>query len=146
MIILCGKQNLPLRGHEEKESNVIAILHHRAKYSSFVAHHLQPSHQRMKYTSPNIQNELTRLCGLAVGHPNNNPFYGVIVNEATEAIYTHYTGNDVTIVHARKELLLRKIIETVQQIVFCINYSAKKLRASLAELELDGEGCTSWHE
>lgn len=39
-IVLCGQQNLALRGHEEKDSNFIAILHIRAKENKVLADHL----------------------------------------------------------------------------------------------------------
>lgn len=38
-IVLCGQQNLALRGHEEKNNNFIAILHFRAKENKVLADH-----------------------------------------------------------------------------------------------------------
>lgn len=32
IILLCGRQNIPLRGHVEERNNFIAILHEKAKY------------------------------------------------------------------------------------------------------------------
>ena len=39
--------------------------------------------------------------------------------------------------HANKESLVRSIMDTLQQIAVCFNYSAKRLRVLQAELELD---------
>lgn len=35
VILLCGRQNIPLRGHVEERSNFIAILHEKAKTEIF---------------------------------------------------------------------------------------------------------------
>lgn len=61
-IVLRGEQNLALRGHEEKDSNLIAILYIRAKGNNELADHLAFADPNKKYTSPNIQNELIDLC------------------------------------------------------------------------------------
>ena len=224
VIILCGRQSLPIRGHSEVGSNFIAILSHHAKYSPLMSHHLQHANPCMKYTSPDVQNELIRLCGLAILDPlvnacNNSIFYGFIADEATDvstmeyiaictrylvrnratnrleiteeflgfveagrmtgetlatrgirdrggedaqprirrrwqirrgvqvrirqvipgAVYTHCKAHNVNlaIVHASTEPLVRTMMDTVQHIAFSFNYSAKRLRALQAELELD---------
>ena len=234
VIILCSRQNLPIRGHCEVDSNFIAILSHHAKYSPLMAHHLEHANPCMKYTSPDVQNELIRLCGLAIRDPlvnacNNSIFYGFIADEATDvvstmeqiaictrylvrnratnrleiteeflgfveadrmtgealatkfiaaqeeygivvakmrsqgydgagnmagirrgvqarirqvipgSVYTHCKAHNVNlaIVHAGTEPLVRTMMDTVQQIAFSLKYSAKRLRALQAELELD---------
>ena len=55
------------------------------------------------------------------------------------AIYTHCKRHNVNlaIVHATKESLVRSMMDTLQQIAFCFNYSAKRMRVLQAELELD---------
>ena len=55
------------------------------------------------------------------------------------AIYTHCKGHNVNlaIVYASKESLVRSMMDTLQQIAFCFNYSAKRLRVLQAELELE---------
>jgi hypothetical protein len=63
-IVLCGKQNLPLRGHrdEEGKGNFIALLHHQAKIDALLKIHLDNRDPNTKYSSPTIQNELIDLC------------------------------------------------------------------------------------
>ena len=55
------------------------------------------------------------------------------------AIYTHCKGHyaNLAIVHASKESLVRSMMDTLQQIAVCFNYSAKRLRVLQAEQELD---------
>ena len=110
VIILCGKQNIPIRGHSEEDSNFTAILRHHAQYSPLMAHHLAHANPCIKYTSPDVQNELIRLCGLAIRDPlvkacNTSLFYGFIADEATYvatieqiALSTRYlVRNDATL-------------------------------------------------
>ena len=233
---LCvADQFIPIRGHSEEDSNFTAILRHHAQYSPLMAHHLAHANPCMKYTSPDVQNELIRLCGLAIRDPlvkacNTSLFYGFIADEATDvatieqiaictrylarndatlrleiteeflgfveadkttgealaitfinaqeeygilvakmrsqgydgaanmagihrgvqarirqlvpgAIYTHCKAHNINlaIVHASREPLIRTMMETVQQIAFSFNYSAKRLHALQAQLELDGD-------
>ena len=60
---LCGKQNIPLRGHTEEKSNFIALINYRAETDQILATHLQNSPPNARYLSPTIQNELIDICG-----------------------------------------------------------------------------------
>ncbi|CAC5389978.1 unnamed protein product [Mytilus coruscus] len=51
-ILLCGKQNLAIRGHEEKHSNSVALLYMRAKDNIVLADHLAFADPQKKYISP----------------------------------------------------------------------------------------------
>ena len=62
-IYLCGKQNIPLRGHTEEKSNFIALINYRAETDQMLATHLQNSPPNARYLSPTIQNELLDICG-----------------------------------------------------------------------------------
>ena len=55
------------------------------------------------------------------------------------AIYSHFKGHNINlyIVRVSKEPLVIGMMETVQQIVFFVFYSANRLRDLQAELELD---------
>ena len=110
VIILCGKQNIPIRGQSEEDSNFTAILRHHAQYSPLMAHHLAHANPCIKYTSPDVQNKLIRLCGLAIKDPlvkacNTSLFYRCIADEATYvatieqiALSTRYlVRNDATL-------------------------------------------------
>ena len=67
VILLCGRQNIPLRGHVEERSNFFAILHEIAKTDQVLSDHLEFSaNTRVTYTSPDIQNELIELCGAEI--------------------------------------------------------------------------------
>lgn len=61
VILLCSRQNIPLRGHREDHSNFHAILHTMAKTDTILAEHLAFSTD-VKYTSPEIQNEIINIC------------------------------------------------------------------------------------
>ena len=60
---VCGKQNIPLRGHTEEKSNFIALINYRAETDQIMATHLQNSPPNTRYLSPTIQNELIDICG-----------------------------------------------------------------------------------
>ena len=90
VIVLCGQQNIPLRGHKEEDSNFIAILHHTAKSDNILRDHLQNADPRAKYTSPQIQNELIQLCSnqivtSIVEDLQKTLYFGFIADEATDA-------------------------------------------------------------
>ena len=67
VILLYGRQNIPLRGHVDERSNFFAILHEIAKTNRVLSGHIEFSaNTRVKYTSPDIQNELIELCGAEI--------------------------------------------------------------------------------
>ena len=89
-VILCGRQNLSLRGHEEERGNFVALLHYQAKHNTLLADHLKNGDPRTKYTSNKIQNELIAICGdeiktKIINQCNQAPFYGFIADGATDA-------------------------------------------------------------
>ena len=47
-IYLCGKQNIPLRGHTEEKSNFKALINYRAETDQIMATHLQNSPPKYK--------------------------------------------------------------------------------------------------
>ena len=61
-VVLCGKQNIALRGHTDATSNIMAILNYRAKSDPILRKHLQSGPRNAAYTSHRIQNELIELC------------------------------------------------------------------------------------
>ncbi|CAC5356095.1 unnamed protein product [Mytilus coruscus] len=88
-ILLCGKQNLAIRGHEEKHSNFVALLHKRAKNNIVLADHLAFADPQKKYTSPDIQNDLIELCAdqiisTLVQDCNDSRYFGFMSDEATD--------------------------------------------------------------
>ena len=90
VIVLCGQQNIAIRGHVERTSNFHSLLQFRAKTDPVLALHLQNDDNRAKYTSPRIQNELIELCGdyirkSLVKDCNRAQFYAFLADDATDA-------------------------------------------------------------
>lgn len=62
VFILCGKQNIAIRGHTEQRSNFMAILNFKAQDDEILRDHLNNPNIITKNTSPDIQNELLNIC------------------------------------------------------------------------------------
>ncbi|CAG2193974.1 unnamed protein product [Mytilus edulis] len=64
VILLCGRQNIPIRGHVEERSNFIAILHEIARSDDKLSDWLAfGAGSRTTYLSPEIQNEIINIVG-----------------------------------------------------------------------------------
>lgn len=74
-ILLCGRQELALRGHRGEKRNILidenaiqnagnfrAILQFRAKGDIFLQNVLEGTDTNIKYLSPGIQNQLINIC------------------------------------------------------------------------------------
>ena len=89
---LCGKQNIPLRGHTEEKSNFIALINYRTETDQILATHLQNSPLNARYLSPTIQNELIDICGRQlqdiVSECNSANCFSVIADETTDVSTT----------------------------------------------------------
>lgn len=88
VIVLCGNQNLPLRGHTEEKSNFKATLKIISKSDKVLAKHLEIA-TLVKYTSPEIQNELIEICAEQIfNHLKDlcykSPFLAIIADETTD--------------------------------------------------------------
>ena len=88
-IILCGRQNIALRGHEDSTSNFQALLNYQAKYNPVLSEHLKNGDPATKYTSPQIQNEIIDICREMIRSDcvracNKAPCFGFIADEATD--------------------------------------------------------------
>ncbi|CAG2233165.1 unnamed protein product [Mytilus edulis] len=67
VILLCGRQNIPIRGHVEERSNFIAILHEIARSDDKLSDWLAfGAGSRTTYLSPEIQNEIINIVGQQV--------------------------------------------------------------------------------
>lgn len=62
-IILCGKQNIPLREHTDDRSNFLSVLNYRAQADKALKKHMNFGPRNATYVSHRIQNELIELCG-----------------------------------------------------------------------------------
>ncbi|XP_015376664.1 PREDICTED: zinc finger MYM-type protein 1-like [Diuraphis noxia] len=104
-IILCGRQEISLRGHRDfgsikfnnesdgnnsnlNEGNFRAILKYKAKDIDYLKNHLE-SKSRNKYISPQIQNEIITICGdlilsKLVKMVNSSQCFSVLADETTD--------------------------------------------------------------
>lgn len=88
VIILCGHQNIALRGHTEERSNFMATLRTIAQSDDVLERHLE-SASLVRCTSPEIQNELIDICAHQVFEHlkqscANSPFFAIIADETTD--------------------------------------------------------------
>ncbi|XP_060855729.1 zinc finger MYM-type protein 1-like [Metopolophium dirhodum] len=122
-IILCGKQEIALRGHRDfgpidftsasakNEGNFREILKYKVKDDDCIRSFLE-SDSRNKYLSPRIQNEIIAICGdillkKIVEKINASKCFSVLADETTDISVTEQlticvrylsgTGNDVQI-------------------------------------------------
>ena len=108
VIVLCGQQNIAIRGHVERTTNFHSLLQFRAKTDPVLALHLQNDDNRAKYTSPRIQKELIELCGdyirkSLVKDCNRAQFYAFLADEATDASTMEQISICVRFVHWKDE-------------------------------------------
>jgi hypothetical protein len=62
-IILCGQQNIAIRGKTEETSNFTALINFHAKSDEILEKHIISAPKHATYLSPDIQNEFIALCG-----------------------------------------------------------------------------------
>lgn len=99
-IRLCGRQQIPLRGHQDSgrigleepnhnDGNFRALLRYRAKTDPILQQHLTESGGNALYTSPTIQNELidcyAQIIQLKiVENIKKSGFYSILADETTD--------------------------------------------------------------
>ena len=95
-VILCGKQNIPLRGHRDdstsdssNKGNFLAILQLLAKHDEHLCSHLQTAKKNALYTSKTIQNEVIQIIGNHITGKilkglQGRGFYSIIADEVTD--------------------------------------------------------------
>ena len=108
VVVLCGQQNIALRGHTEQNSNFLALLNFHAKTDPVLATHLASAEKRAKYTSPAIQNELIEICANQIRNSlvndcNAFPFYAFLADEATDCATMEEISIRVHFVHTRED-------------------------------------------
>ena len=96
-VILCGKQNIPLRGHSDADSsqatnkgNYKAILEFRALGDPQLQKHLVEGAKNAQYTSAKTQNEIISLCRSLIlekigAEVKQNGVYSIICDECTDS-------------------------------------------------------------
>lgn len=95
-VILCGKQNIPLRGHRDdststssNKGNFWAILNLLASHDKELADHLKNAPKNATYTSKTIQNEIIDTIGSHIRNQileglKGRGFYSTIADEVTD--------------------------------------------------------------
>ncbi|CAC5385815.1 unnamed protein product [Mytilus coruscus] len=89
-LILCGRQNIAVRGHTEERSNFMAISNYAASEDKVLSKHLtQPTNAKAKYTSPDIQNEILKIIGRQIRENivrdcNKSDYFAFLADEATD--------------------------------------------------------------
>ena len=107
-VLLCGKQNISLRGHRDtfsdntltvsNKGNFLAILQLMASKDSLLQTHLNSCHRNASYTSKTIQNEIIDIIGDQIRSSmteclnQEDAFFAIIADEVTD-------------VHANQEVL-----------------------------------------
>ena len=96
-VIVCGKQNIPFRGHNDADSpeainkgNFKAILDFRALGDPLLQKHLMEGAKNAQYTSAKIQNEIISLCRSLIlekvgAEVRQNGVYSIICDECTDS-------------------------------------------------------------
>lgn len=99
-IVLCGKQNIALRGHRDdsttpsqatNKGNFLAILNLLAKSDDTLKTHLEsPGNKNAKYTSKTIQNEVIEIVGMYIRNKltaqlkDEGAVFTIIADETTD--------------------------------------------------------------
>ena len=60
-LLLCGRQNIAVRGHTNEKSNIVALLNLQAEKDPVLKSHL--GHPSQRYLSPKTQNEIPSISG-----------------------------------------------------------------------------------
>ena len=103
-IILCGQQNIPMRGKSDDRSNFMALLNFRAEHDLALSEHLRIASGNSKYISHRIQNELVALCG--------NQIRDKIVKECIAAKYFSIIVDETTDVSVKEQVSLNLLFTT----------------------------------
>ena len=83
------KHNIAIRGHQEEDSNVMAMLSVLAKENSVLRNHLENAPRISKYTSPDIQNEIIffsakQILDGIIDNCKRSVIYALIADESTD--------------------------------------------------------------
>ncbi|XP_014671927.1 PREDICTED: 52 kDa repressor of the inhibitor of the protein kinase-like [Priapulus caudatus] len=108
VVLLCGKQNIALRGHRDdntekcsgtcNKGNFLAILNHIASSDLVLRDHLENGKRNSRYTSKTIQNEIIEIIGDNIRRR---------LTECLQADDSFFTimGDEVTDSHGNQEVL-----------------------------------------
>lgn len=148
VLVTMEKHNIAIRGHQEEDSNFMAMLSVLAKENSVLRDHLENAPRISKYTSPDIQNEIIffsakQILDGIIDNCKRSVIYALIADESTDVtnkeqisvcirfVSTKEDGKHfireefLTFVHADKgtnaEELTTKFLETIQSVGLSVN-------------------------
>ncbi|CAG2209777.1 unnamed protein product [Mytilus edulis] len=159
-LLLCGKQNIAIRGHTPERSNFHYILNSKAQGDPILTEHLANEDFLDFVMTTSTKGEhlaellIETLQGAGVniakmraqgydGAANMSGKYnGVqarISSIIPEATYVHCKSHclNLAVVHSCKDNSVRNVMTVVQEIGFAFDYSAKRLQAFFDELSSD---------
>jgi len=131
IILLCGKQGIPLRGHrddnipwfEEEESgnlgNFVELVKFRAETDEILHTHLENAPRNALYTSKTIQNEMIDVIGAQIRNS--------ILTEVRKAKYFSVIADEVTDVANREQLSI--------SVRYCLDFSVKEVFLDFVQVE-----------
>lgn len=111
IIILCGRQNISLRGHYPDKSNFMAILRHTAEHDMTLKKFLDTAPKNARYLSPQIQNDLLQLIGKQIQNKilqkvRSSKWYGFIADETQDIVRNEQVSIALRYLHKGKNNLL----------------------------------------
>ena len=148
VLVTMEKHNIAIRGHQEEDSNFMAMLSVLAKENSVLRDHLENAPRISKYTSPDIQNEIIffsakQILDGIIDNCKRSVIYALIADESTDVtnkeqisvcirfvstkeVGKHFIREEfLTFVHADKgtnaEELTTKFLETIQSVGLSVN-------------------------
>ena len=150
VLVMMGKQNIAIRGHQEEDSNFMAMLSVLAKENSVLRNHLENAPRISKYRSPDIQKEIIffsakQILDGIIDNCKKSVIYALIADESTDVTnkeqisicirfvsrkedgkVKHFIREEfLTFVHADKgtnaEELTTKFLETIQSVGLSVN-------------------------
>ncbi|XP_043932233.1 52 kDa repressor of the inhibitor of the protein kinase-like [Protopterus annectens] len=98
IIILCGRENLPLRGRLSDSGTFKSLLQYTAELDPLFAEHLQKAHRNAQYISAQIQNELIQLISLQIQRN--------ILNRVKDACYFSLIADGTTDISRKEQITL----------------------------------------
>ena len=145
---MMGKQNIAIMGHQDEDSNFMAMLSLSAKENSVPRDHLENAPRISRYTNPDSQNEIIffsakQILDGIIDNCKRSVIYALIADESTDvtnkeqiSICIRFVGRKeegknlireefLTFVHAGKgtnaEELTTKFLETIQSVGLSVN-------------------------
>lgn len=88
-LIICGIQNIPIRGKTDERSNFMALIKFRSETDIALRDHLAHAPRNATYISHRVQNELTTICGKEIQNRilddcRSAKYFSIVMDETTD--------------------------------------------------------------